>query len=88
MTEEHRFMSTITSMTKHIESFEHRDIEHEINALIENATRSMSTVDDIHEMCRFQGRIQALEAVLLLPENIIESLEDQAEHDKLELEEE
>lgn len=84
---EHRFMSTVTSMTKHMNSFEHKDIEYEVNGMIEDSAMAMESLNDIYEMCRFQGRIQALRAVLDIPRNIIESLEEQSVRDQIEHEE-
>lgn len=80
-------MSTVTSMKKHMNSFEKKDEEHEIKGMIADSAMAMESLNDIYEMCRFQGRIQALRAVLDIPRNIIESLEEQSVRDQIESEE-
>ena len=78
---DYNFKSTITSIKSYMSSFEKQDEEHEINEMIDEAVRGMESVDDVHEMCRFQGRIQGLRTALAVPRNILEVLTEEAERE-------
>jgi len=51
-----------------------QDIEEELDGWIEGAQEQLESCNDTTEMFRFQGRIQAVRDMLILPNNMLETI--------------
>jgi len=70
------YMSNPHNIRDLIDSVAWIDIKGEITSMLEDIHMNMETVKNTRELLRFQGRAQALRAVLFMPEIMLEAIEE------------
>lgn len=70
------YMSNPYNLRDLIESVAWLDVRGEIISMLEDIHMNMETVKNTRELLRFQGRAQALRAVLLMPDVMLEAIEE------------
>ena len=74
--------SSANHLKDFLESVMWQDIEEELDGWIEGAQEQLESCNDTTEMFRFQGRIQAVRDMLILPSNMLDTMIEEIEENK------
>lgn len=76
------FISSAYHLREFLNDSVWKDISAEIEAVIGNARTNLEVINNMTEIARFQGRIEALRYILMLPESILDHLESLKREDE------